>query len=182
MKKLGYPRAGARYSSPLPFSTLVRGISTVATIGSMLRFLSPRRRGVLAWLGLSRRRSLLGTTALVGAGVALGAGAGLLLTPVAGQQARRSIGRWFQNLSRRGEEILHQAESAIQGQDEGQGHNGHSQGQGSGQGQSRGEGMSGSTRSSGGGSAASAAEGSTAGSRMDDDGGNVERSSPLRTP
>jgi gas vesicle protein len=70
-------------------SALLDGLHIVGGIARMLRGVSLDNG--LAWIGLSRRRGALRDLAVFSAGLAVGAGAGLLLAPMAGADTRRSI-------------------------------------------------------------------------------------------
>jgi len=50
---------------------------------------------VLGWVGLMRKRSPIGTVAAFGAGVAVGAGVGVLFAPMSGEELRRAMARRF---------------------------------------------------------------------------------------
>lgn len=57
-------------------------------------------RRALSLVGLTRRRSPIGTLALIGTGVAIGAGAAVLLTPESGPKVRGMIARRFRGVKR----------------------------------------------------------------------------------
>jgi hypothetical protein len=78
----GHAVSGAR-------STLLDGVKTVSGIVAMLRDLGVS--DALGWVGLSRRRSPLLSVAIFGAGVAVGAGAGLMFAQTSGTDLRRAI-------------------------------------------------------------------------------------------
>jgi hypothetical protein len=175
MDKMDYRKAGARYLGSERLSDVVKGLTAVASIGSFLRYLGPSGHRTLGWLGL-RRRSTMGTVALFGAGLAAGAIASVFLTPLAGQETRRSIGRWFRAFGRDEYEGGREGGEAGESGD----HNGSSRGHRAGhRSETRGEGMTGGTRSAGG----STAEGvPDAGSKGNRDTGNREANRPLGSP
>src|SRR6202012_4014512 len=70
-------------------SAVMDGIHAVAKVIAMVRKLDAD--GALGWVGLARRRSPLYTFAAFGAGVAVGAGVGLLLAPTSGEKMRAMI-------------------------------------------------------------------------------------------
>jgi hypothetical protein len=70
-------------------STLLEGVKTVTGIVAMLRDLEVG--DALGWVGLSRRQSPLRGVAIFGAGVALGAGVGVLFAPMSGGDLRRAM-------------------------------------------------------------------------------------------
>lgn len=90
-------------------SMLAKGISTAAGIVAMLRSLD--RDDGLAWLGLSRRRSPLVSIAIFGAGVAVGAGAGLLFAPMSGADMRRTMLGGAKDLTHKATPTIERAES-----------------------------------------------------------------------
>src|ERR1700761_9197278 len=63
------------------------------TLHAITGFLTTMRKldgdDVLGWAGLQRRSSPLGTIATFGAGIAVGAGVGLLLAPTSGPDLRK---------------------------------------------------------------------------------------------
>jgi gas vesicle protein len=70
-------------------SSIVDGVKAVSGIVAMLRDLGVN--DALGWVGLSRTRSPLRGLAVFGAGVALGAGVGVLFAPMSGGDLRRAI-------------------------------------------------------------------------------------------
>ena len=69
---------------------------------------------VLGWVGLSRKRSPLTAIGLFGAGVAVGAGAALLLSPTSGEALRREILTRLDGLKRQATRGVEQAERKVQ--------------------------------------------------------------------
>jgi len=82
MESTGHAASSAR-------STLLDGVKMVTGIVAMLRDLGVN--DALGWVGLSRRRSPLRSVAVFSAGVALGAGVGVLFAPMSGGDLRRAI-------------------------------------------------------------------------------------------
>jgi hypothetical protein len=96
-------RGGAAESSPAaprraPY-TLIDGLNLLSGAIKVARTIGPvvtlarlaGLRNPLAWVGLTRRRGPLATLSLFGAGLAAGAGAGLLLAPRSGSELRRAL-------------------------------------------------------------------------------------------
>ncbi|WP_433926767.1 YtxH domain-containing protein [Sorangium cellulosum] len=69
---------------------------------------------VLGWVGLARRRSPLATLAYFGAGVAVGAGVAMLLSPTSGEALRRDILTRLDGLKRQATRGVEQAERQVQ--------------------------------------------------------------------
>jgi gas vesicle protein len=69
---------------------------------------------VLGWVGLSRKRSPLTAIGLFGAGVAVGAGAALLLSPTSGEALRREILTRLDGLKRQATRGVEQAERKVE--------------------------------------------------------------------
>ncbi|WP_437274825.1 YtxH domain-containing protein [Sorangium sp. So ce375] len=69
---------------------------------------------VLGWVGLSRKRSPLTALGLIGAGVVVGAGAALLLSPTSGEALRREILTRLDGLKRQATRGVEQAERKVQ--------------------------------------------------------------------
>ncbi len=65
---------------------VARAIGPVVTLARLAGLRNP-----LSWVGLARRRGPLATLSLFGAGLAVGAGAGLLYAPRSGPELRRAI-------------------------------------------------------------------------------------------
>jgi hypothetical protein len=63
-------------------ATLVKGVNAASGVITLLRSLD--RDNDFAWFGLARRRNPLGAVAILGVGVAMGAGLGLLLASMSG--------------------------------------------------------------------------------------------------
>ncbi|WP_434041291.1 MULTISPECIES: YtxH domain-containing protein [Sorangium] len=70
---------------------------------------------VLGWVGLARRRSPLATLAYFGAGVAVGAGVAMLLSPTSGEALRRDILTRLDGLKRQATRGVEQAERQVGG-------------------------------------------------------------------
>jgi hypothetical protein len=82
-------REGAEHAATKARSRWWDGVREVTEIAAMLRSL--QGDDVLGWMGLARRRGPLASLGLFGAGLAVGAGAGLLLAPMSGGEMRRRI-------------------------------------------------------------------------------------------
>jgi gas vesicle protein len=78
-------------------SALAEGFHTVNQIVRALRSLDSD--DALGWIGLARRRGPFTSMAIFGAGVVVGAGAGMLLAPRSGAEMRTAILRVFQGLA-----------------------------------------------------------------------------------
>ena len=94
-------------------SMLKKGVSSAAGIVAMLRALD--RDAGLAWFGLGRRSSTLGSIAIFGAGVAVGAGAGLLFAPMSGADMRRIVLGSARDLKHKVMDAVERAESEANG-------------------------------------------------------------------
>jgi len=70
-------------------TTFLDGVKVVTGVVTMLRALGVD--DALGWVGLSRRRSPIVSASIFGAGVALGAGVGVLFAPMSGLELRRAI-------------------------------------------------------------------------------------------
>jgi len=69
------------------------------TTRRVMNFLRGVELNDVLWLvGLRRRRNVVGTLALIGGGVVIGAGAAILLTPASGRDLRRQIAKFFADL------------------------------------------------------------------------------------
>lgn len=88
-------------------SSVSGGSRTVRDAVSVLRHID--LDDVLVWMGIARRRGLLGTIALLGAGAAVGAGLVMLLSPTSGVELRRTLRRRTAGF---GEEARHKLEGA----------------------------------------------------------------------
>ncbi|WP_437774709.1 YtxH domain-containing protein [Sorangium sp. So ce1097] len=70
---------------------------------------------MLGWVGLARKRSPLATLAFFGAGVAVGAGVAMLLSPTSGEALRRDILNRLDGLKQQATRKVEQAERQVQG-------------------------------------------------------------------
>jgi hypothetical protein len=88
-------REGTEHTLASTLSTMVKGANAVSGVVAMLRSLD--RDDGLAWFGLARRRPLR-AAAMFSAGLALGAGFGVLFAPMPGAELRRKLlgrnGEW----------------------------------------------------------------------------------------
>jgi hypothetical protein len=82
-------REGTEHTLVSTVATLVKGFNAVSGVVAMVRSLD--RDDGLAWFGLARRRSPLRSAGTFSAGVALGAGFGLLFAPTSGAEMRRTL-------------------------------------------------------------------------------------------
>jgi hypothetical protein len=81
-------RAGTAHTLTSTLAAIAKAVTAISGVVTVLRTLD-RDHG-LAWLGLARRRPLQ-SAAIFGAGLAVGAGVGVLLTPMAGGDMRRTL-------------------------------------------------------------------------------------------
>ncbi len=86
---VGAAKAGAEHAAASTRSTFLDGVRTVTRFVAVLRSLGGD--DVLGWVGLARRRGPFATVAAFGAGMAVGAGAALMLAPMSGQALRAKI-------------------------------------------------------------------------------------------
>jgi gas vesicle protein len=82
-------KVGTGFAVSSARSTLLDGIQAVGGLVRMIRGLG--LDDGLAWIGLSRRRGAFRDLAVFSAGLAVGAGAGLLFAPMSGADTRRAI-------------------------------------------------------------------------------------------
>jgi len=92
-------------------STVLDGVKAVAGIVTMLRGFEVDDG--LGWFGLARRRTPLVSFATFGAGVALGAGLGVLFAPMSGAAMRRAILKQINGLTSEAKETFERAESEV---------------------------------------------------------------------
>jgi hypothetical protein len=86
---MGAAKAGAEHAAAKSRSVFFDRVRAVTHLIAVVRSLGGD--DVLGWIGLARRRSPLYTFAAFGAGIAVGAGVGMLLAPMAGKQLRGTI-------------------------------------------------------------------------------------------
>ena len=86
---MGSAKGGAEHAASSARSSLLDAAKVVVRAASTVRGLG--FDDVLGWVGLMRRRSPLGLAGVFGAGVAVGAGVGLLLAPSTGTEMRRAL-------------------------------------------------------------------------------------------
>jgi len=82
-------KEGTEHAVSSTRSALLEGIHTLNGIVATARKLD--RDDALAWFGLARRTSPFATLAIFAAGVAVGAGVGMLFAPMSGADVRRAI-------------------------------------------------------------------------------------------
>lgn len=92
-------------------TTLLDGVRAVAGVVSILRGFGVG--DALGWFGLTRRNRL-SSFATFGAGIAVGAGLGMLLAPVSGSDARRAIVRGLKGMLGEAEKTVEKAEKTIE--------------------------------------------------------------------
>lgn len=92
-------------------SAAVDGIRAAAGLIGVLR--SFDGDDALGWVGLARRRHPLYTFALFGAGVAVGAGVGMLLAPMSGQKLRAMILGQLQRAKEQTKESIGEAATTV---------------------------------------------------------------------
>jgi hypothetical protein len=122
MKRMSYVRES---KASRAFSILLTGLNVAIGVGALMRFTD--MNDMLRWAGLRRRRSLLPTLGVVGAGMVAGVGIAALLAPRAGQETRRTIREKLQAVGRKGREIIEEVASeqgSEQGEEERGGGNG----------------------------------------------------------
>lgn len=90
-------KGGAGHTTSGAWSTLGDSLKLALAVSSAMRGLG---FDVLGWVGLRSRRSPLATAALVGAGLAVGAGIGLLVAPTSGVSLRRTLLRRVEGMKR----------------------------------------------------------------------------------
>jgi len=117
-------REGADHAVSRARTTLWDRVKTVTEVVTLLRGF--QTADALGWFGLARRRSPFLSFGIFGAGVALGAGAGVLFAPMSGAETRRLILARFSGLKQQAgspldepvarvkEPIVEAEESAIQ--------------------------------------------------------------------
>lgn len=86
---IGSAKDGTEHAVASARSTLFDGIRTAASVYATLRGFG--FGDALGWVGLARRRSPLAVLGTFGAGVAVGAGVGMLFAPMSGAETRRAI-------------------------------------------------------------------------------------------
>lgn len=105
-------RVGTDHAVSSARSTLMDGVHAVTSIASMLRSLGAD--DALGWIGLARRRSPLVSIAAFTAGLAAGAGVGLLLAPTSGAELRKNIFKGLQGLMGDAQDVAEKAEAKVE--------------------------------------------------------------------
>jgi len=96
-KPVGYSAGASANAAPSLLGSLTEGINVANIAMSMLR--SVGFRTLLGLFSLARKKGPLGTLVLFGTGVAVGAGAALVLTPMPGADMRRALLERIKGLS-----------------------------------------------------------------------------------
>ncbi|MFO0762018.1 MAG: YtxH domain-containing protein [Byssovorax sp.] len=109
---MGSAKKGAEHAASTARTTLMEGISTVAGVITILRGL--HLNDALGWIGLERRRGPWAPLAAFGAGVAVGAGAGMLFAPMSGADTRRYLMQRFGMVTQGVERAAQNAERAVE--------------------------------------------------------------------
>jgi len=102
-------KGGADQAASSVRSTWLDGVKTVSSVVSMLRAF--QADDALGWVGLSRRRSPIASFGVFSAGLALGAGAGMLFAPMSGRDLRRTIMKSFSGVTDKAKEVATQVEA-----------------------------------------------------------------------
>ena len=89
----GTARDGVAHAASSVRTTWLEDVKAVTSAFAMLRSLTPD--DALGWVGLARRRSPLVSMGIFGAGIALGAGVGMLFAPMSGLEMRRAFVKRF---------------------------------------------------------------------------------------
>jgi len=111
-KAMNTAKEGTEHAVSSARSTLLDGVHAAAGIVSMLRNLD--LDDGLGFIGLARRRSMLGSFAMFSAGLAVGAGAGMLFAPMSGADLRRAILTQLKGATAQATETIKQAESEVE--------------------------------------------------------------------
>ena len=109
---MGSARTNTDHAASSVRSTVMDGVQAVTSLAAMVRHLSAN--DALGWVGLSRRRSPLGSMAIFGAGFAAGAGAGLLLAPTSGTELRRNLRKSLMGLWGETKDVAERVETKVQ--------------------------------------------------------------------
>ena len=111
-KGVGTAKTVAEHSASDVISTVLKGVSAVTGIATMLRHLD--LDDGLSWVGLARRRNPLTNFAIFGAGVMVGAGLGVLFAPMSGAETRRAIRGPIDDFMRKGADAIRAGEAEIE--------------------------------------------------------------------
>jgi gas vesicle protein len=104
-------KEGTEHTFTSVMSTVLKGASAVTGFVAMVRSLD--LDDGLSWFGLARRRRPLHTLAAFGAGVAVGAGVGVLFAPMSGAALRRAILGEAKDLEREAKHTLEKVETEV---------------------------------------------------------------------
>lgn len=105
-------KGGAEHAASSVRSTWLDSAKAVA--GLVATFRGLELNDGLGLIGLARRRSPLRSFAMFGAGVMVGAGAGLLFAPMSGAKLRRTLLGQLQGLEHDAKDALERAESEVE--------------------------------------------------------------------
>jgi gas vesicle protein len=108
---LGSAREGAEHAVSSARSRWMEGIRAAAELVTMVRSL--QTGDALGWIGLQRRRGALASLGVFGAGIAVGAGLGVLFAPTSGVEMRRRLVGRVQALKGNAENTLRDAAPAV---------------------------------------------------------------------
>ncbi len=86
---IGTAKVGTEHAVASTRSMLLDGLHAATSLVTLLRSLD--RDDALGWVGLARRTGPMRSLGLFGAGLAVGAGAGMLFAPMSGAEARRTL-------------------------------------------------------------------------------------------
>lgn len=107
----GSAKKEARHVISDGLAMVVTGVKAVTGIMSVVRALGVD--DALGWMGLRRRRDPLRSFVLFGAGLAVGVGVAVLVTPKSGPQLRRMIERGVKSFLGEAKETIERVESEV---------------------------------------------------------------------
>lgn len=107
----GAAKDGAGHALSRAIAIAIDGAKAVAGITAVLRALGVN--DALGWVGLRRRRDPLFSVAIFGAGLAIGAGVGVLFAPSSGAKLRRSMLRGWKGFKGETKDAIEKIESEV---------------------------------------------------------------------